>query len=78
MMADVEYRTTERIDNKAIYKKKISSGEILYRLDGETEWRHQNDLVGAAPAGYGLGRQTWLTEITTLAQMDGTANCGWY
>lgn len=52
MMADVEYRTTERIDNKAIYKKKISSGEILYRLDGETEWRHQNDLVGAAPAVY--------------------------
>ena len=34
--------------------------------------------LGAAPAGYGLGRQTWLTEITTLAQMDGTANCGWY
>lgn len=31
-----------------------------------------------APDGYGLGRQTGLTKITTLAQMDGTANCGWY
>ena len=35
-------------------------------------------LAGKAPAGYGLGRQTGLTKITTLAQMDGTANCGWY
>lgn len=35
-------------------------------------------LSAKAPAGYGLGRQTGLTEITTLAQMDGTANCGWY
>ena len=34
--------------------------------------------LGAASAGYGLGRQTGLTKITTLAQMDGTANCGWY
>ena len=36
---DVEYRTTERIHGKAVYKKATSSGDIMYRLDGETEWK---------------------------------------
>ena len=47
MMAGVEYRTMQRIDGKAVYKKKVD-GEIFYRLDGETEWKNQNGLVGAA------------------------------
>ncbi len=57
LLKDVEYRTTERIDNKAVYKKKDSSGQILYRLDGETEWKTQHNLMGAAPAGYGIGTE---------------------
>lgn len=74
MVVDTEYRTIERIDNKAVYKKKNTSGEILYRLDGETTWQTQHTLMGAAPSGYGLGsvagKQT--TDLNTC-----TRN-GWY
>ena len=38
MKPDVEYRTTERIDGKVVYKKNVD-GVIQYRLDGETEWK---------------------------------------
>lgn len=34
MVENVEYRTTERIDGKAVYKKK-SGGFIYYRLEGD-------------------------------------------
>lgn len=54
MDAGVEYRTTERINRKAVYKKNVN-GAIQYRLDGETNWKPYTDVVGAAPAGYGLG-----------------------
>ena len=37
MKTGVEYRTTERIDGKAVYKKNVS-GAIQYRLEGETTW----------------------------------------
>lgn len=76
----VEYRTTERIGGKAVYKKRESSGEILYRLDGETAWNKQNGLVGAAPSGYGLGETTYSTAIRvrTLAEVDALVNNGWY
>lgn len=64
MVADVEYRTTERIDSKAVFKKKNNSGQILYRLDGETEWKTQAPLMGAAPA---------------YAKVDATlTTAGWY
>ncbi len=57
MSEGVEYRTTERIDGKAVYKKNVD-GVIQYRLDGETTWHNYSDAVGAAPAGYGLGSDT--------------------
>lgn len=53
MVSGEEYRTTERIGDKAVYKR--NNGIIEYRLDGETEWKPYADAVGAAPAGYGLG-----------------------
>jgi hypothetical protein len=58
MITGEEYRTTERIDSKAVYKKKKTSGAILYRLDGETEWKsyHSADLLwtnGSPGMGYG-------------------------
>ena len=48
MIADIEYRTTERIDGKAVYKKRDSNGIIMYRLDGDSTWTH--GLPGVAPA----------------------------
>lgn len=39
MQLGVEYRTTERMNGKAVYKKLDSSGKLLMRLDGETEWK---------------------------------------
>lgn len=51
MLTGVEYRTTERINGKAVYKKNDGTC-TLYRLDGETEWKKQNDLMGAAPAEF--------------------------
>lgn len=46
---NVEYRTTERINDKTVYKKNIN-GVIHYRLDGEDEsaYRPYADAVGAA------------------------------
>lgn len=50
----VEYRTTEHLGSKAVYKRNLD-GMIQYRLDGETGWKNLNALMGAAPAGYGVG-----------------------
>ena len=50
---DKEYRTTERVGGKAVYKKRNSNGFILYRLDGSETWTR--GIPGAAPSGYGLG-----------------------
>lgn len=51
MVADNEYRTIERYDNRAIYKKLDSAtGKIMYRLDGSSTWRDYNELSNAASA----------------------------
>ena len=47
MVQGVEYRTTERIASKAVYKKN-DNGVIKYRLDGETEWKDINSIGGNA------------------------------
>ena len=38
----VEYRTTERLNGKAVYKKLDTDGVLKYRLEGETAWRTSN------------------------------------
>lgn len=38
MISGVEYRTTERMHNKVVYKKADANGNISYRLDGESTW----------------------------------------
>ena len=38
MKAGVEYRTTERYKEKAVYKKLDTDGVIKWRVDGETTW----------------------------------------
>ncbi len=50
---DKEYRTTERFDDKVVFKKKDSNGKMMYRLDGNSTWIE--GLPGAAPSGYGYG-----------------------
>lgn len=59
MTAGVEYRTIERVDNKAVYKKKDFNGQIMYRLDGSSTWTE--GLPGAAPSGYVVGHYTAVT-----------------
>lgn len=46
MVANTEYRTTERINGKAVYKMADSAGNIVYRLDGESAWLSYVDLIG--------------------------------
>ena len=45
MEVDVEYRTTERIHGKAVYKKANASGDIMYRLEDETDWKLYLDAI---------------------------------
>lgn len=73
MQVDVEYRTTERIEGEVVYKKKDSSGKILYRLDGETAWKAQAALMGAAPSGYGYGDQPhyiWFSDYANESTLN--------
>ena len=41
MMPGTEYRTTARVNGKAVYKKADSDGHILCRLDGESDWKYE-------------------------------------
>ncbi len=52
MKENTEYRTTERMNGKAVYKKRLESGAIQYRLDGETEWKDYAPVLGAALASH--------------------------
>lgn len=53
---DIEYPTTDRIIDERVYKRYNSTNDRLeYRCESETEWSTYSDLIGAAPAGYGLG-----------------------
>ena len=68
------YRTTERIDGKAVIKSKNSNGQLQYLLDGETEWKDYIGFLGAAPAGFGLGR----AKNITVGELGSTTAPGWY
>ena len=74
LLANVEYRTTERVDGKAVYKKRDSNGVIMYRLDGDSTWT--NGLPGAAPSGYGLG--AFSTDSASLFDANTAIKSGWY
>lgn len=68
MYLGVEYRTTERIEGKAVYKKKDSSGKVMYRLDGSDTWNDYTEIVGAAPATEVQASYT----LATSAELDST------
>ena len=42
-----EYRTTERIHGKAVYKRGNVNGGIEYRLEDETEWKQYTPAMGS-------------------------------
>jgi hypothetical protein len=76
LMPNVEYRTIERVDGKAVYKKRDSNGVIMYRLDGSSTWT--NGLPGAAPSGYGLGGYGDWTNISAVRDLDYMKYNGWF
>lgn len=55
----VEYRTTDRINSKTVFKRMTSAGVVEYRLDGETVWQTYAAQVGAAPADYSVFDLLW-------------------
>lgn len=75
MNSGYEYLTTERIDGKAVYKR-FNDGVLQYRLDGDSAHKNYSELMGAAPAGYGLG------SVAGADKWNGDANAltkqGWY
>lgn len=72
MDLNIEYRTTERIAGKAVYKKNIN-GTIQYRLDGETEWKPYADVVGAVPTTRTVNGKALSSDITLTASDVGAA-----
>lgn len=73
---DLEYRTTERRNGKAVYKKLGSDGIMKYRLDGDTEWMTFTQENDAAPGGYGLGGQSKFLTLTD--DLNNIIKNGWY
>lgn len=69
------YRTTERYNGKAVYKKKNANGIIAYQLEGDSDWK--DGIPGAAPAGYGLG---WAASLNAYngGDLDTLTAPGWY
>ena len=66
MVQGVEYRTTEQMYDKAVYKRMSSSGFIEYLLDGETTWKRLSDLVGAASAASLPGSSVRNSDVEAL------------
>ena len=66
MVADTEYRTTERCNSKSVYKRLNSSTGVLEcHLEGESTWYPYNVLVGAD-----VTTATETTQTTTEAELE--------
>jgi hypothetical protein len=52
MTLGYEFKTTERYNDKAVYKK-IVDDAVYYRVEGETEWKPYAQLTGALPLSGG-------------------------
>jgi hypothetical protein len=51
MVYNEVYRTTEKIQNKYIYKKRDSNGDVWYNTDGGDSWQPYASAIGAASTG---------------------------
>ena len=49
MVDGTEYRTSERIGKKTVFKKNVS-GVIYYRIDGQSDWKPYAYAIGATPS----------------------------
>lgn len=68
MTQDEEYRTTERIAGKVVYKRNVN-GFIQYRLEGETTWKDYAKAMGA-PADHNHDERYYTeTEVNQLLSM---------
>lgn len=63
LVSDVEYRTTDRINGKAVYKKMSASGRLLYRLEDEETYKFYLDILNAQEkkkyVDLSLNKATW-------------------
>lgn len=70
---DVEYNTYDTYKGAAVTKKLDSAtGQLLWKVSGGS-WATYATLMGAAPAGYGLG-----TIAKNCADCDAALDTGWY
>lgn len=53
-LTDIEYRTTDRINDKAVYKKITPDGILRYRLDGEDTWQTYQESLGITQESLGI------------------------
>ena len=62
-----EYRTTERYQNKAVYKKLDTDGVIKWRLDGETTWHTDKPIsksVTLSASGWNSSAKTQTVTVS--------------
>jgi hypothetical protein len=76
MRSGIEYRTTKRYGGNVVYERLNSvTGYVQYRLEGTDTWSNYSSLLGAAPAGFGLGDGAPVVAIEDIDNMD---SCGWF
>ena len=67
MKAGVEYRTTERYKEKAVYKKLDTDGVIKWRVDGETTWHSDKPIsksVTLSASGWNSSAKTQTVTVS--------------
>lgn len=67
MVSGTEYRTTERCQNKAVYKKLDTDGVIKWRVDGETTWHSDKPIsksVTLSASGWNSSSKTQTVTVS--------------
>lgn len=67
MKLNVEYRTTERYKQKAVYKKLYTDGVIKWRLDGETTWHTDKPISKSVTLSASAWNSTAKTQTVTVS-----------
>lgn len=67
MIVGKEYRTPERYQNKAVYKKLDSDGVIKWRLDGEDTWHSDKPISKSVTLSASSWNSTAKTQTITVS-----------